>query len=106
MLLLIGYVPTFIRNGKINVYAPYDTGAGIENIFLQAVSMDLIAHEMAGFDIEKANALFHAHFSGAHVVTMMAIGYPGDVQNLSPDLQQGEQTPRIRKPLTEMVVKL
>ena len=106
MLALVGVYPTFARNGKVNAYAEYDTGAGAENFFLQAVSMDLVAHEMAGFDAEKANVLFQNRFPDAHVLSMIVVGYPGNREDLPPDLQQREGAERTRKPVAEVAVEL
>jgi nitroreductase len=102
LLLVICSVQNFEYNNKPNKHHQYDTGAGIENLFLQAVSMDLVAHEMAGYDEEKSYELLKIPKDKVKSMAMMAIGYPGDVSALSEDLQQRQQGKRERKSIEEV----
>jgi nitroreductase len=85
-----------------NRHAFHDTGMAVENLVLQATALGLAAHQMAGFDVEKARADLKIP-SGYEPVAMIAVGYPGDPAQLSDRLCARETQPRVRKPLTEFV---
>jgi nitroreductase len=85
-----------------NRHAFHDTGMAVENLVLQATALGLAAHQMAGFDVEKARADLKIP-SGYEPVAMIAVGYPGDPAQLSDRLRAREAQPRVRKPLTEFV---
>ncbi len=89
----------FTRNGKPNPVHLYDAGSAWENLALQATSMGLVAHGMAGFDFEKARTDLHVpdHFA---VAAMFALGRPGNPAELPPELQERE-TPTGRRPVRE-----
>lgn len=93
---------TFEDEGKPNRHAFHDAGMALENLLLQATALGLAAHPMAGFDIEKAREDLQIP-SGYEPVTMVAVGYPGDLSLLPDYLQQRERQPRERKPLTDLV---
>ncbi len=101
VLIASAYRTTFSRNEKRNASALRDLGAAEENMFLQAFAAGLVMHQMAGFDRRrlKDDLLPDGFEPGA----MSVIGYPGDPDQLSDDLRKGEQAPRKRKPLTEIV---
>ncbi len=85
-----------------NRHAFHDTGMAVENLVLQATALGLSAHQMAGFDVEKARADLKIP-SGYEPVAMIAVGYPGDPAQLSDRLRAREAQPRVRKPLAEFV---
>lgn len=101
MLFFIACSPNFARNNKLNRNAEYDTGAAINNLFLQAVEMNLIAHEMAGFDAEKGMEILK--FPGEwKPLAMMAVGYPEDPAKFPKEMQDRQKTPRNRKEISEV----
>ncbi|MDR4473522.1 MAG: hypothetical protein MRJ92_13065 [Nitrospira sp.] len=65
-------------------------------VSLQATAMGLIAHQMAGFDVEKARVDLSIP-AGFEPVAMIALGYPGDPAILDERLRQRELAPRERK---------
>jgi len=89
------------RNDQPNRHAQHDTGLASENLVLQAVSLGLVAHQMAGFDAGRAREAF-AIPDDYTPMAMIAIGYAGNVEDLPPDLQERENAPRSRKPLSEI----
>ena len=91
----------FEEDGRPNRHAFHDVGLATENLLLQATVLGLVAHPMAGFDIEKARADLKIP-SGYEPVAMIAVGYPGELSVLPDYLQQRELKPRERKPLTEI----
>ena len=90
----------FEDDGKPNRHALHDTGLATENLVLQATASELVAHQMAGFDLEKARADLLIP-SGYEPVAMIAVGYPGDPAVLTERLRERELRPRTRRPIAE-----
>ena len=89
---------------KPNRHAYYDMGLAAENIAIQAISMGLAIHQMAGFNVEMAREVFE--IPPRHdPITMIAIGYPGDPNSLPEDLRKNELAPRQRKPISDFVFR-
>ncbi|MFA6263145.1 MAG: nitroreductase family protein [Candidatus Babeliales bacterium] len=79
----------------------FDTGAAWMSLALQGALMGLVVHGMEGFDYDKAHAVVEA--SDDYVVeAMCAIGKPGRIQDLPPELQKKEEISD-RRPLSEIV---
>jgi nitroreductase len=93
---------TFARNGNPNRHALHDVGLAVENLILQAMALDLFVHQMAGFDVAKARSLFGIP-DDHEPVAAIALGYPGDPEQLSPPLRERQMAPRQRKPLDQFV---
>lgn len=93
----------FTRNEKPNRTAQHDVGLASENLVLEAVNAGLAAHQMAGFDVERARAEFHVP-EGFTPIAMIAIGYPyrGDVNDLPEEMRAKELTSRSRKAIGEI----
>ena len=95
-------VVTVDHSDKPNRHAYHDLGLATENLVIQAVSMGLAVHMMAGFNVDMAREAFE--IPARHdPVTMIAIGYPGDLGSLPEDLRQKDIAPRQRKPIREFV---
>jgi nitroreductase len=90
----------FEDDGKPNRHAFHDTGLAVENLVLQATAQGLAAHQMAGFDVEKARTDLLIP-SGYEPVAMIAIGYPGDPAVLPERLRDREVRPRSRRRIEE-----
>jgi nitroreductase len=93
---------TFTSNTNPNRHAYHDIGLAIGNLAIQAQALDLIVHQMAGFEPDKARQLYQIP-EDYDPVTAIAVGYQGDVQQLEPDLQKRELSSRNRKPLEDFV---
>ena len=105
LLLLACAIPNHEYKNKPNWTHQYDTGAAMHSIFLQATELNLVGHEMEGFDKEAAHTVIGVP---AEVVpmAMMAIGYPGDEEALSEDLKPRQETgKRERKETSEIFYK-
>ncbi len=95
-LLIVSFSrKTFTYNGKENRHALHDLGAASYSLCLQAASMGLVTHQMAGFAADKANAALGVpqdYVPGS----MIAVGYPGDLKTLAPELKKRDDAPRSR----------
>jgi nitroreductase len=92
----------FEKDGRPNRHALYDLGQAAANLALQATSLGLVIHPMAGFHVEAARERF-AVPEGWEPVSVIALGYPGDPDSLNEKLRQRETSPRQRKPLDTFV---
>jgi nitroreductase len=93
----------FQRNGKPNPVHTFDSGAAFENLALQGSAMGLVVHGMAGFDRDKARAALRVP-DDYDVEAMIALGRPGDPDELPPPLREREQ-PSGRKPVREIAAE-
>lgn len=97
-LLMIAAYNTKMPNGKENFHALHDVGLFAMNMSIQAQSMGIAVHQMAGVKHQQAKKEFKfpEHY---HVATAIAIGhYSEDIENLEGDLLKMEKNPeRSRK---------
>ena len=91
---------TFTKTGKPNPVHTFDSGLASMNLMLQATVMNIIAHGMAGFDRDKARTALRVPDDFA-VEAMIAIGRPGDPDQLPPELREREM-PTGRKSIAEI----
>lgn len=101
-LLVIGVVQRLRDEGKEHRLALYDLGLAVENLVLQAVDLDLAAHQMAGFDYQRAREVY-AIPAEHEAVVAIALGYQGDHEMLPGDLRERELVARQRKPLSSFI---
>jgi len=92
----------FQKNGSANLHAMYDLGQAVSMLLVQATSVGLIAHQMAGFDPEKARAAFHVP-DNYDIGAVIAIGYRADPTILPPELRERETAPRTRNSIGAFV---
>ena len=90
------------KTGKPNSAFRYDTGQSIAYITFQAMHEGLFAHQMGGFDADKARQLFQIP-EEYQPLTVTAIGYKEDPSQLEEDFRKMEVAPRQRIPLEEIV---
>lgn len=98
-LLVILSKKTFTKNGKPNPVHTFDAGNSFENLALQGASMGLVVHGMAGFDRSKARKDLNVP-DDFDVEAMVAVGHPGDPDELPPELRERE-VPSGRKRISE-----
>lgn len=100
-VLVLAVVELNFNNGEINNWAEYDTGAASENICLQATSLGLHAHQMAGFDTDKIINIFNIP-TGFKPIVMIALGYKSnDLTLVAEKYRKMELSERKRKPINE-----
>lgn len=92
----------FKQNGKPNAWGEYDSGQAAATLVLQATALNLVAHQMGGFDAAKAITTFNIPDT-AKPLAAIAIGYKGAASNLPQDLQEREKATRDRYPLNSFV---
>ncbi len=101
VLMLVCADTLFNHNQKPNRWGQYDTGAAAENICLQASSMGLMAHQMGGFDSDKAREAF-AIPEQYIPMAMLCVGYAADINTVTGDALDRETAARARRPLSEL----
>lgn len=99
VLIVVLSKKTFTRNGKPNGVHSLDTGMALGNLLLQAASMGLVGHGMAGFNASAARQQLQVP-DDYHVECMVAVGHPGNPLDLPENLRGGE-IPSGRKPIGE-----
>jgi nitroreductase len=103
MLMLSVARENFSKNEKPNRHGQHDVGLASEDLVLQAVELGLAAHQMAGFDSNRARREFGVP-EGYTPMAMIAIGYPyhGDLTSQPEKMQARELGERSRKPVGEI----
>jgi nitroreductase len=104
-VLILGVAKArFSHNDSPNNYAGHDLGAAMALMAVQATALGLAAHQMAGFDWVKARESFAIPETYA-MGSVMALGYQGELSDMAEKFQAQEQSPRSRKPLSEIVLE-
>jgi nitroreductase len=93
---------TFERNGKPNRHAFHDVGLAMGNLTVQAQSVGLSVHQMAGFDAERAREVLRIP-KGFDPVAMIVVGYRAEQDALPEALREREVASRDRKELDSIV---
>jgi nitroreductase len=88
-------------SGKPNRWAEYDTGQASSAMAIEAASLGLQVHQMAGFDAAAARAAF-AIPEDVTPIAALALGKPGPAEALPEQLAEREKAPRARKAGSEM----
>jgi nitroreductase len=93
------------KSQKENHWSSHDTGMANAHLFLQAISMDIYPHPMAGFDKDKLTSLLGLT-EHQEPVCMIALGYLDSPEKLEEPFRTRELTPRTRKPIESFTTKL
>lgn len=101
VLLLICADTVFRHNEKPNKWAAYDTGAATENLCLQATALGLMAHQMGGFDADKARQTFKVP-ERYQILAIVTVGYQAEPETFSDEVKERELAERKRQPLGEL----
>lgn len=103
-LLLLAVSQDIRPDGRENTKALHDLGMANQNILLQATAMGLHCRPMAGFDAEKARKLFNIP-EGYTPRVMIAVGYPGKLEDLPAEVQEKENKERSRKSVDQFAYR-
>jgi len=98
LLLLACADSVMTKNGNPNRWGQYDTGAASENLSLQATALGLMAHQMGGFNADKARELF-AVPEQYTPMAMITVGYQLVEEKISDDIKEREYSGRVRNPI-------
>ncbi|TBL75269.1 nitroreductase family protein [Paenibacillus thalictri] len=90
-------------DGELNGAHAFDTGAAWASIALQAKLLGLSTRAMGGFDRAKAREVLQVP-DEVELHAVVALGYPGDKEQLPEALREREQ-PNGRRPLAESVIE-
>lgn len=82
-------------------YYLFDLGLAVENLLLQAVAFGLVAHPMGGWNEQTVKQALGIP-DEVRVVVVVALGYPGRLEDLDEATRQKEQQPRTRRALAEI----
>jgi nitroreductase len=88
---------------KTALYSGVDAGAAMTNLLIEAVSRELIAHPMAGFDAAGATAAFGLA-DGLRPLMVIAVGTLGDYGSVAPEIAERDALPRDRLAVAEIVL--
>ena len=99
-VLLVACADTKFRNSEdANFWGRFDTGAASMNIYLQAVTLGLMAHPFAGFDKDKLRNAFNIP-DQFEIIAILAIGYQAEADVLDDAIhKRNELKERKRNPL-------
>jgi len=96
VLTIICHDTIFERNAKNNKWSAYDTGAAAVTIAYQAIEMGIHSHQMGGFDEQKTVDLFQIP-DRYKPISVIALGFQGDLESLDEDYKKSETDARKRK---------
>jgi nitroreductase len=89
--------------GKPNRFAQYDTGMAVGNMLAQATALGLYVHQMGGFSVSNAREFFEIG-DEYDVISVMAVGYKGDIELFPEYIQERELRERRRKSIDEILM--
>jgi len=102
MIIMAVARKTYEHNQQAYAHNWHDVGLAVGNMMNQATEMGLYMHQMGGFDFEKAAKNVNLP-DELEPVSMIAVGYKGEISVLPEDFQKMENQPRTRKALDEIV---
>jgi nitroreductase len=91
------------EDDRTALYSGVDAGAAIANLAIEAVSRGLVAHPMAGFDVDGAREAFDLP-AGVRPLAVVAVGSLGDYRHMPPEIVERDSRPRERIALEAMVL--
>ena len=103
-LLVLSVAETHDYKNRPLGHALYDLGLAMGNLTAQAASEGLYLHHMGGIDPGLAKELFEIP-DRFEAITMIAVGYLGDIANIPADIASDEYKVQERNPQKEFVFK-
>ncbi|MEX3583701.1 MAG: nitroreductase family protein [Burkholderia sp.] len=92
---------TLTSKSEPSTTALYDAGAAAMALVLQAHALDLVAHQMSGFDPKAFREAFTVPVD-VEIIAMISVGHYGDAEKLDPVLRDRECAPRTRNAIDEI----
>jgi nitroreductase len=94
----------YTRSDDPVAYYQFDSGLAVMSLLLAATEEGLLTHPMAGYDATQLHAVLDIP-SEYHVMCVIALGYPGSIDQLDERNRKKDEAPRIRKGLGEIICK-
>lgn len=91
------------KNNAVNNAAKYDIGAANAFLSLQATQLGLITHQMGGFDQNTLRTNLRVP-EDYEIGVVIAVGYPGDANQLPEPFKEREFAPRFRRRQDDFVL--
>jgi nitroreductase len=104
-VLLAILATTVDEKGEPLPLAQYDAGQAGAHLSVQATALDLVVHQMAGFDADGLRAEFNLPDT-LKPMAMVAIGRWDPEAPLPDYLREREFAPRRRKPLSDLILPI
>ena len=101
VLILACSARHFAHNGADNRWSQYDTGQAMMSLALQATADGLMTHTMGGFDPIAIAKAFHIP-DDFTPMSVIAIGYPAEINTLDESFHSMEKAGRQRKALRDI----
>lgn len=101
-MLILALARRLKDDGTVNPWAHYDLGQSVAHLSVEAASLGLFVHQMAGFDAEAARREFSVPDEYEPVI-VVAVGYAGEPEDLPEDFRERELAKRSRKEMSEFV---
>lgn len=105
-MVAISAVKHHVRTGAPNATWAFDTGMAVGNLLTQATSMGIHGHLIGGFDHAAAGSALQLDAGQEEMICLLVLGRLGEAGTLAEPYLTRERTPRIRKPLAEIVQRL
>ncbi len=93
---------TLSRNGQENFHARHDLGSAVAQLTVQATALGMGLHQLGGFQAHIARTVFGIP-EEYDLVSVLAMGFPGEVEMLPAELREREARKTPRRSLTELV---
>lgn len=105
ILMLASVATHFEGNQQPNTYAWHDLGLATTQLLLQATSLNIHGHVMAGFDKAKAKTTLNLP-NHLEPVTVIALGYLAPAEALEEPFKTRELTARSRKSIATFTAEI
>jgi nitroreductase len=92
----------YTRGDDPVMYYQFDCGLAAMSLLLAATDEGLLTHPMAGYDARRLHEVLVIP-PEYHVMCVIALGYPGSIDQLDERTRQKDEAPRTRKELGEIV---
>lgn len=102
-LFIVACAQTHTAEGKERKLALYDVGLAVGQLGIQATSLGLSIHQMAGFDVAALASALRVS-EDLQPLVVIAVGKYTDETTLPDEIKEREQSQRTRKSLEEIVV--
>ena len=102
LLLAVAHDASIEGKTESRAYGMYDTALSVMSLVIEAEHQGLRAHQMAGFHDEAFRRVLGLPPNELPAI-IVAVGYEGSLEELSPEIREKENRPRTRKAIGEIV---